>query len=183
MVKNLTVIMLFFSVNICQGETGDIKSHYTSIAEKDCKVPSAKIKAHYEKGHLSVEECPGFGAWRVFYVDTGERSWLDLVSGSQVWSTHDEVLIKNQFGFFPNPGATIIEWRIDGKGHPVGLIFRITVQNPDRVSHKDSRLFVVRLKKNSAVFCGRAKTNQQARHLSARSNHCKIVLPGTEIRY
>ena len=152
---------------------------FTSIKEADCHAPSASIIAAYEAEDLSVQECPAVNGWRLFVPSSDERSWIDIGRGSSVWSTEREVVYKNDFGSFPNIGSAVAEWGVTAGGEPFFLIFRIAAQspategNPQRVS----RLFVIDLQGKEPAFCGIAKTNQEARALAARKEHCRSKLP------
>jgi len=174
--RALVTVILFLTAN-AWATSHEEKSHYTSINYADCKKLSDKRAEFYAKRDLGALECPGFKNWRVFSVSADRNSWLELVSDKQTWSTEEQVVYKNDFGHFPNLGSKKIEWRVDHNGDPFALIFRVSVQNPKNI-HKDiSRLFVLRLKDNTAAFCGVAKTNQQARKLAGPTRPCKKTLP------
>lgn len=173
---SLFILLSFLSVNSSWADSQKIQSHYTSIQESDCKKPADAVVALYDKRGLSVQECPGTGAWKVFFVSSDARSWLDISSGNQFWSTEQQVVYKNEFGNFPNVGDEKLEWRTIVGGKPVGLIFKIIVQDQNDANKSQSRLFVLKLGENTAMFCGVAKKRPGAYIYISQKDKCTTEL-------
>ena len=156
------------------------KTLYTSTEPSKCSSPSKQLIALYDAQGLDVQECKGPKGLKFLVVSTDERSWVDLQQGDQIWTTQDEVVYNNRFGYFPNIGSGVVEWNVTSAGEPSSLIFRITAQDKRKgapIGATVSRLFVISLRQNRPAFCGVATTNEEARALSNSSGKCRNRLP------
>lgn len=173
--------------NLASGGNPLFTSQYTSIKHSDCSTPSSDMVSAFEARGLEAKECSGPKDWRLFVVSSGERSWVEIVRGYSLWSTEDEVVYRNELGYFPNLGAERVEWRIMKSGSPTALIFRITAQNPNHIQTGSgpeyvSRLFVIGLANGVPRLCGIAKTNVEALALADKANTCSRILPERKLK-
>lgn len=155
------------------------KSLYTPIDPKRCWSPGKQLVAGYQARGLEAQECKAPGDWKLFIVSSDERSWVDLQRGERTWTTEEEVVYKNDFGYFPNIGSSVVEWIMSPDGKPSSFIFRINAQSPKQdapLYAKASRLFVISLRQDRPTFCGTARTNEEARTVAIRGN-CTGQLP------
>jgi hypothetical protein len=169
----LGVALLLFSG--CDPAVSGEESVYTSVKSGECKSLTKIAAGSFEARGLTAEECDGVKGWRVFVVSSDARSWLEFGRDSNLWSSEEQVVYKNEFGNFPNIGAEKIEWRLDGNGNPVAVIFRIAAQDPQQTGRNLSRLFVVGFQDQAPYFCGTAKDNQAARALADKGS-CAVAL-------
>lgn len=161
---------------VCNPANAASTSLYTSVKEGECKKPSAAIRAFYESRGLTVEECDAVKGWRLFSVASDERSWFELTRDGNLWSSDEQVVQRNQFGYFPNIGADKVEWIITSAGTPSAFIFRIAAQSSERTDKNPTRLFVVGFNGDTPYFCGVAKSNEEARALAGKTGSCSTAL-------
>jgi hypothetical protein len=114
-------------------------------------------------------------------VSSEERSWIDIAVGDTLWTTEDPIVYapENQFGYFPNVGATPVELAMDGKQVPLGLILRVTAQDPNQQkqgSSNISRLFVFGFRKERVCFLGLTDNNVAARSFLQPDLNCRQLL-------
>jgi len=148
-------------------------SRYTSLA-KQCRNT-------FSQRH-PARECVGVGGWHIVIVSEPERSYLVVARGGYVKNLRDEVFSK-EVGQFPDiyapakPGANpLAEWRLDARGVPRALIFRVYALDPAKSLQDDpnpyrSSLLVVRLGKIACVI-GIVQDNDQARRLADSAIAC-----------
>ena len=181
--KNRLAAALLFTLGACNPVLSSEESLFTSIKSEDCHKPSAAISGLYEERGLTAEECAAAKDWRLFVASSDERSWLELARDDHVlWSTEEQVVYRNTFGYFPNIGAEKVEWRMAKTKLPTALIFRIAAQNPQHTDKNISRLFVIGFRDNTPFFCGVVKTNQEARVLAEQAAACSINLQVKRIK-
>jgi hypothetical protein len=142
------------------------ESAYTPIAEPSCRTVAE-----------GKQECPGIGGYRVFFVSSHERSWIEVeVPGGAVCTSERVVVYEAPLGNFPNvAGANVVEWRRRADGVPYALIFRVVAEPPDRLGERLSALYVFALHPDGMSFVGRAATNEEARRLSERREAARAV--------
>lgn len=165
-----------------------LQSHYISLEQKACRPLVGSMLTRYASQGLSVVDCPVVIATKpvpigLLVVSSDERSWIELIMGDTAWSSEDEVVYEkqNQFGYFPNVGAAPAEILADSAGTAMGLIFRVTAQNPDRQSLNPgkanaSRLFTLGFRKSGVCFLGITQDNTEARRLMESSTSCLRLL-------
>ena len=155
------------------GARAEADSLYTSIRPGDCKAPAADVAASYAKRHLGVQQCPAPPNWQLLLVASDENTWIDLAGPDVTWSGERPIVYESPIGNFPSVGAPpTVEWRRDGRGQPIALIFRVTAQDPVALEKRTSMLFVVRLQPKSACVIGRLATNEEARRLADSATRC-----------
>lgn len=158
-------------------------SSYTSIEPSECWVPPAPLIDTYRAQGLKAQECQAPKDFGLFIVSSNERSWIDLMWHDAMWSTEEQIVYKNQFGYFPNiRGGGIVEWRLED-GKPIGLIFRVVAQDPKRMSSplgqsNTSRLFVISFHDDAVCWRGVTGSNEVARELADSEVLCVEKLPG-----
>ena len=106
---------------------------------------------------------------------------LGIAVGDTLWTTEDAIVYapENQFGYFPNVGATPVEWVVNQKQVPLGLIFRVTSQDPNQQkkgSSNISRLFVFGFRKEGVCFLGLTDNNVAARSFLQTDVDCRQLL-------
>lgn len=183
----LLIVCAFLMVGIGStcAESGVIESSYVSLADDNCFRPPSNTQHIYTSRGLGVVECRVKNtAIRLFVVSSEERTWIDIGVGEKLWSTEDPIVYtqENQFGYFPNVGATPVELAVDQKQVPVGLIFRVTAQDPNQQkqgSSNISRLFVFGFRKEVVCFLGLADNNIAARSFLKKDAICRQILKST----
>lgn len=142
-------------------------SVFTSTEGVKCWSPR-DVEPGYRERDLAVQECPGMGGYRLFVVSSDARSWIDLWrADGAFWSSEEVVVYERPIGHFPNvAGSNVVEWRRYADGTPYALIFRIRAQDSDATNRKVTRLYVVSLRPSGITLAGRARTNEEARHLA-----------------
>jgi hypothetical protein len=168
--------VLLLALAACSPANSSEVSLYTLVKSGDCRKLSTTITAFYESRGLTAEECDAVKGWRLFAVSSDERSWLELARDTALWSSEEQVVHQNDFGYFPNIGAEKVEWRMTKANNPVALIFRIAAQDPQHTDINLTRLFVLGFKDNTPHFCGVAKSNQEARTLAEKKESCSTAL-------
>jgi hypothetical protein len=159
-----------------------IESRYVSLADDNCFQPPTYVLQLYSNRGLGVVECRvKKTAIRLFVASSEERSWIDIAVGDKLWSTEDSIVYaqENQFGYFPNVGATPVELAVDRKQVPLGLILRVTAQDPNQQkqgSANISRLFVFGFRKKGVCFLGLTDNNVAARSLLRTDVNCLQLL-------
>lgn len=148
-------------------------SVYTSLA-KGCRTTTYQANP--------ARQCGGVRGWRVLVVSEQERSYLALRKGKYVKSLRENIF-SEAVGHFPDiydpaPDSRdpVAEWRLDTRGQPRAMIFRVYALDPEKSPQTDpdvyrSRLIVVRLGKNACVL-GIVADNEQARHMADQSVEC-----------
>ncbi|WP_027133493.1 hypothetical protein [Geminicoccus roseus] len=149
------------------GAAKGVDSSYSSVRAEDChEVPDALAHSLAEQG-VQGQECPGLAGWRLLFLNTDERSWLELRRDGARWSGADDPAYRKLTGPFANIGGSdVVEWRLDEAGEPRALIFRAAVPKADDPVRNDSVLFVVRLDQPQPCLAGRASSNEAARALA-----------------
>jgi hypothetical protein len=149
------------------------ESTYTPIGPGDCKEPPPAIREEFAARGLGVQECLAPDGWRLLFVSSDARSWLELRRGDVIWSAEEAVVYDHALGLFPNvAGSPVVEWRRDAQGRARALIFRVVGQDPDDPDRRVSRLFVVRLASERPCVIGRVATNEEARALADEPAGC-----------
>jgi len=149
------------------------RSQYVNLGQANCSTPKESDLLAYQAKDLGVVQCLdeklGSGMpFRIYLVSSSERSWLDIYLGGTLWSSEDEVVYQqeNQFGDFPNVATSPAELMRDGKGKPLGLIFRVTAQSQGISGKADlTRLVVLGFQNTSLCFLGLSQSNLDAREL------------------
>ena len=173
---------LMVGIGSAFAESGVIKSSYVSLADANCFQPPRDTLHIYSARGLGVVECRvKTTAMRLFVVSSEERSWIDIAVGDTLWTTEDPIVYapENQFGYFPNVGALPVELAMDRKEVPLGLILRVTVQDPNKQeqgSAKISRLFVFGFRKEGVCFLGLTDNNVAARSFLQTDVDCRQLL-------
>jgi len=163
-------------------ERGVIESSYVSLADDNCFQPPGDTLHLYSIRGLGVVECRvKKTAIRLFVVSSEERSWIDIAVGDKLWSTEDSIVYtqENQFGYFPNVGATPVELVVSQKQVPLGLIFRVTAQDPNQQTQESSnisRLFAFGFRKEGLCFLGLTDNNAAARSFLKKNAICRQIL-------
>lgn len=173
-IVNAAICILFSTAELSHGN-----NLYTSIDPDRCWSPEKQVVARYEAQGLEVQECKGTKGWKLLIASSDERSWVDLQDGEVIWSTENEVVYNNEFGYFPNIGSRVVEWIVTPENEPLSLIFRINAQSAKKgapLYAKVSRLFVISLRHHRPTFCGTASTNEEARSVAIHGS-CKNQLP------
>lgn len=154
----------------------DASSTYTSIAADACRAPAADVRAVFEDKDLGVQECPGVGAWRVLLVSSQERSWLELRSTGEIWSSEPAIVREAPIGLFPNVNdGERLEWRTRGGAEPHALIFNVTAQDPEQPDRRVSRDFVVRLGGGTPCVIDRAPSRDTAIGVADAARGCDVA--------
>ncbi len=148
-------------------------SLYTSLAQQ-CR------PTFYRR--QPARQCAGAGGWRIMIIAEPERSYPVLTRGGYVKSLRDAVF-SEEVGHFPDIQAPAkhaadprAEWRLDARGVPRALIFRVYALDPGKSLQDDqnpyrSRLLVVRLGAMACVI-GVAQDNDAARRLADSAAGC-----------
>ncbi len=186
---HLLICCIFLMVWIETAWAGgdDIESSYVSLADDNCFQPPGDTRHLYSNRGLGVVECRMKNmAMRLFVVSSEARSWIDIAVGDKLWSTEDPIVYapENQFGFFPNVGVTPVEFVVTRKQVPVGLIFRVTAQDPNQQeqgSSNISRLFVFGFRKEGVCFLGLADNNVAARSFLQTDVICRQLLKSSSL--
>ncbi|MDD5277257.1 MAG: hypothetical protein PHR16_14400 [Methylovulum sp.] len=174
------------SLLVACADSGATESSYISLGDDNCFQPPSDIRQLYTNRGLGVIECRvKKPVTRLFVVSSQERSWLDIAVGDTLWSTEEQVVYakENQFGYFPNVGIAPAELLVDQKEAFVGLIFRVTAQDPNRQEQgiaNISRLFVLGLRKEGVCFLGLANTNTEARSFLQIDVVCRQILKSSQ---
>ena len=168
------------------------RTEYISLKPDSCKAPDDAFYDYYSSRGLIVSECSTKAKvesmpLRLFIVSTDERSWIDLVIGNTIWSSEEEIVYEkeNQFGYFPNVGNAPAELRTSAAG-ALGLIFRVTAQNPnqqlsDSSFSSVSQLFVFSFRNHEICFLGLTRNNATARNLLDSDAACKRILKNEKV--
>jgi hypothetical protein len=161
------------SLPLLAGAAIGADSSYTSIRAEDChELPEAVARSMAGQG-IQGQECPAPGGWRLLFLNTDERSWLELRRDDTRWSGADDPAYGKLTGPFANIGGSdVVEWRQDEAGEPQALIFRAAVPKADDPVQNDSVLFVVRLDQPHPCLVGHAVTNEAARALADAGSAC-----------
>lgn len=148
-------------------------TQYTSIEPQNCHKPLETTPPG-----LRVQECPAPSGYRLFVVASDPRSWINIAKRGQVWSTEEIVAYRDPIGFFPSvDDSRVVEWRLDDRGRPTALIFRVTALDPQtNQSRHLSRLFVIRLNASKPCLLGIVATNEAARALTNDPKACQVPL-------
>jgi len=155
------------------GTRAEADSTYTSIRPADCTAPPKEIAAPYAARDLGVQQCPAPSGWRLLLVASDTNTWIDLSGPGGTWSGERPIVYDSPIGNFPSVDASRdVEWRRDGRGRPIALIFRVTAQDRETLQTHRSILYVVRLQQDGACVMGRAATNEEARTLADSSTRC-----------
>jgi hypothetical protein len=126
-----------------------------------------------ELRQLGVQECPSIGGWRLLLVASQENTWIELRSNAITWSGEHAIVYDAPIGLFPKVGASPqVEWRLNARGVPTALIFRVAATSRTDQKTRVSRLFVVRLEQDRACVVGRVTTNAEARALADGPARC-----------
>ena len=158
------------------------ESIYVSLADDNCFQPPSDAQHLYSNRGLGVVECRVKNmAIRLFVVSSEERSWIDIAVGDTLWSTEGTIVYaqENQFGYFPNVGAAPVELVLSQNQALVGLIFRVTAQDPNQkkqASTNISRLVVLGFRKEGVCFLGLADNNVAARSFLQTDVICRQIL-------
>jgi hypothetical protein len=148
-------------------------STYTSTRPADCAPAPDDVVAAFKARDLGVQQCGAAHGWRLFVVASDSNTWLELRSDAATWSSEEAVVYQTPIGLFPSAGgAGQVEWRHRPDQTPIALIFRVTAQQESVPRRRVSRLFVVRLEPQRACLIGRARTNDEARHLADSAKTC-----------
>lgn len=190
-----TVLLTGSLLTAASANPRPLQSHYVPLQQNACRIPAENsLLSHYDSLGLLVVECPVVIAGQtasvgVLVVSSDARSWLDVIWGSAIWSSEEEVVYQrqNQFGYFPNIGATPAEILSDDTGAMRGLIFRVTAQDPSRQAVEPgqaniSRLFVLGLRGPAVCWLGLAKDNAEARTLVESDAPCLRPLKSWPLR-
>jgi hypothetical protein len=147
-------------------------SRFTSIRPRECTSP-ADLRASFAARQLGVQECRSIGGWRLLLVASQENTWIELRSSAITWSGEHAIVYDAPIGLFPTVGGSQqVEWRLNPRGEPTALIFRVAATSRTDQKTRVSRLFVVRLEQNRACVVGRATTNAAARALADGPERC-----------
>ncbi len=156
------------------GTRVEADSLYTSLREADCTTLRGEAAAPYAKRDLGVQRCPAPAGWRVFLVSSDANTWIDLTGPGVAWSAERPIVYDAPIGNFPSVGVpATLEWRRDGRGRLIALIFRVTAQDREKLQARRSMLYVVRLQAANACVIGRLATNLAARRLADSSQQCR----------
>lgn len=162
--KRTRLVATLVFAGACNPVLSSEESLFTSIKSEDCHKPSAAIIGLYEERGLTVEECAAAKDWRLFVASSDERSWIELARDDHVlWSTEEQVVYRNTFGYFPNIGAEKVEWRIAKTKLPTALIFRIAAQNAAAYRQKYKPLVCYRFSRQYAVLLWRGKNQSRGK--------------------
>ena len=149
-----------------------VASRYTSIRPRECTSP-ADLRASFAARQLGVQECRSVDGWRLLLVASQENTWVELRSSEITWSGEQAMVYDLPIGLFPTIGASPrVEWRLNVRGVPTALIFRVAATSRADQKSRVSRLFVVRLEQDRACLVGRVKTNAEARALADGPARC-----------
>ena len=168
-------------------DSGVIESSYVSLADDNCFQPSGDTLHRYANSGLGVVECRVKNrVIRLFVVSSEERSWIDIAVGDTLWSTEDPIVYapENRFGYFPNVGIAPVELVVNKKQAPVGLIFRVTAQDPNQQEQGSAnifRLFVFGFRKEGVCFLGLADNNVAARSFLQADMICQQLLKSSRL--
>jgi len=163
-------------------------SSYVSLADENCFQPAPEIRQLYARRGLGVVECAvKERLMRLFSVSTEERSWIDIALGDTIWSTEDAVIYakENQFGYFPNVGSAPVEIILNPNLAPIGLIFRVSAQDPNSSAQaigKLTRLFVVGFRQDGACVLGITTENDVGRTWLQKERNCQQPLKSTKLQ-
>jgi hypothetical protein len=180
-----TLVMIWIGSSCA--DSGVIESSYVSLADDNCFQPTSDTLHLYSIRSLGVVECRVKNtAIRLFVVSSEERSWIDVAVGDKLWSTEDPIVYapENQFGYFPNVGATPVELDVNQKQVPIGLILRVTAQDPNQQNQGSaniSRLFVFGFRKEGVCFLGLTDNNVDARSFLQTDVNCRQLLKSSRL--
>jgi len=175
------------AVQACHAKSAGTSSTYVSLGDDNCFQPGPDIAQLYTQRSLGVVECAVKNSpLRLFMVSSEEHSWIDIGLGNRIWSTEEPVVYarENQFGFFPNVGSAPVEIILNPAQKPIGLIFRVTGQDPNSTAQKIgklSRLFVIGFRKDGACVLGTAKDNRNGRTWLQKEKNCQQQLKSTSL--
>jgi len=179
--------VLMIRAGVAYAEDVVLKNIYAPLADDNCFQPPSDVLNLYSNRGLGVVECRVKGSVaRLFVVSSQERSWIDIAIGETLWSTEDQVAYakENQFGYFPNVGVAPAELLVDQKNAPLGLIFRVTAQDPNQQKQgasNISRLFVFGFRKEGGCFLGLTDNNLAARAFLKTDVTCRQILKSSRL--
>lgn len=177
--------MIFFSF-ICfllascvSQEEGSV---FTSVNTDKCRSVSMEEAEQSEivdkeeqeeivKEVVAVFECKGVKAYRFYIVDDGIRSWYVLKHiKTGITSFEQDIVYKqNTLGDFPNIGGPDkVEWLLNTKGLPSGLVFRVYSQINDKETGRFktiARYFAIKLDHTPPIVAGVSKTQKAVKEL------------------
>lgn len=120
-------------------------------------------------------ECKGVKGYKLYMVDDGTRSWYVLTHPKKgIISLEQDIVYKqNILGDFPHVGGDEkVEWLLNKKGVPSGLVFSVFSRLNDKKTGQFktiARYFAVKLDTAKPVMAGVAKTQQAVKELLKES--------------
>lgn len=131
------------------------------------------LEKYYALNDLSAGLCYRLGDWDVLAVSSDSHSWLDFKPGRQVYSTEQAVVYETSNVQFPNLAGGKIQVHIKAE-ELVAVVFRV-VQGE---SKSGGRSYAINFDEKEAYFCGREKTNENARARLNAVGECTLLPHG-----
>jgi hypothetical protein len=177
--RRLRLFLLIAAVHAIGCQTRQAPATFqTRIGEKDCVQPSPEIAAAYTARDLGVQQCHAPHDWRLLLVSSDANTWIDINGPGLTWSSERPIVYESPIGNFPSVDSSPpVEWRIDDRGRPVAVMFRVTAQDSKNPEAHLSRFYVVRLAEGAGCVVGRVATVEEARTLAESSPSCSDSRP------
>ena len=131
-------------------------SEFTTTAEKKSKL--------IEEGSDFVKlECPGMAGYKVIFIESDGRSWIELSYGGETTSLRDDTFNACP-GMWPNKANEVVQWRgirKGGKFIPYAVIFRMqSIEDEAQPDKTTETLVVIKLAGADSRVVGHVASNK-----------------------
>jgi hypothetical protein len=151
---------------------------HTSVKTDACHSSSAAMTEEFNKRDLAAKQCPAVENWSLFVVYSEALSWVEIARDQRLWSTQNQVAIQSQLGRDPHVSSDGVRW-LPGQGAVHTLMFNMEAQEdptPNGPGKRVTRYAIVKLEGSEPVFCGFAKSEEEAKKLADNRETCTAAL-------
>jgi hypothetical protein len=138
------------------------------------KTDNLSCKISYSDENSSEQICPAPAGWKIKIIDSGALTWHELRNERHKFNTLNSIISIKDFETFPHIAGDKIEWHILNN-KVTGVIFRMSAFKVENTFPQPSALFIFKPNGNSLRFCGKAKTNTEARKILRNAKNCLLV--------